>query len=119
MSGDWGPWIEHDGARPTVWECRGRDLWVRVAYEGLRPGVGDTVSPSYPGFYWRWRRVRVGWFRSEWRRVCDDPAYAPIVRYRFSRPPGQEALKRLHQIARGVRPVEGPEGPVRLPEVVE
>jgi hypothetical protein len=115
---EWGPWIEHDGAAPLV--PKGCESAVCEAV-CLGPGVfpGDVVTPQWPGFYWRWRKVRVGWFATEWLRVCDDPAYAPIVRYRFRRPPGQEALKRLQQIAWGTRPVEGPEGPVRTPEVVE
>ena len=78
------------------------------------PSDGSSITLSWPGFFWRWKRVRVGWFRKEWRRVCDNPAYAPIIAYRFGRPRSSgAAMRRLRQIAQGLRPVEGVEGPVR------
>jgi hypothetical protein len=84
MSDEWGPWIELDGAQPLI--PLGVSLKVAVLGSGIRPEPGAVVSLSWPGFYWRWRTVRVGLFRSERRRVCDDPSYAPIIRYRIRRP---------------------------------
>ncbi len=52
---------------------------------------------SWPGFFWSWRRVKVYWFGSGRRRVCDQPEYAPIIRIRFLRPPAS-AVDRLAEI---------------------
>jgi hypothetical protein len=53
------------------------------------------MSPDWPGFFWRWKRVRVSWFRTELRRVCDQPDYAPIIRYRIRKPKGFAILERI------------------------
>lgn len=103
----WGPWIDCDGAGgPQV--ANGQVLQVRVdisAGNGLiLPQDGCDVR-LWPGFTWRWIRVRTGWFRSALRRVCDDPAYAPIERYRLLMPPGA-AIQLLTSI------VENPRAPV-------
>jgi hypothetical protein len=116
---EWGPWIEHDGAAPEPPHGVGWKLDTVSVGLALRHPPACGIGPGWPGFYWRWRRVRVGWFRTELRRVCDDPAYAPIIRYRIGRPRGNATMRRLQQIAQGLRPVEGPEGPVRTREVVE
>jgi len=93
VTDEWGPWIRHDGAAPQV--APPRTLLVEFEGEGLRAPSGK-ITPSYPGFYWRWRTVKTGWFRREKRRVCDDPAYAPIIAYRLRRPP---ALRQLIDLA--------------------
>ncbi len=89
MTDEWGPWIEHDGARPVI----PKDV-NNIQYKLQTPGIGVPIhfpsvadAEAWPGFYWRWRDVKVGWFKTERRRVCDDPAYAPIRRYRFCKPP--------------------------------
>jgi hypothetical protein len=85
MTGKWGPWIEHDGADPILPRLRLR-LQVKWCGWGITPAHMDQVTRGYPGFFWRWRTVKTGWLRSEKRRVCDDPAYCPITRYRILRP---------------------------------
>ena len=83
--------MEHDGAEPILPRLRLR-LQVHWRGWGITPAHAELVTRSYPGFYWRWRTVKTGWFRSEKRRVCDDPAYCPITRYRIRRP---RALRQL------------------------
>jgi hypothetical protein len=82
--GEWGPWIEHDGAAP-VWKDRAF-VRLKVGGAGFVTPLNEPSGWDDPGFFWRWRRVKTGWFRSELRRVCDDPAYAPIIAYRIRRP---------------------------------
>lgn len=85
MADEWGPWIKHDGAGLTV--PPGTVLRVCFFGQGLRPKDGAEIHvPTWPGFFWRWKRVKTGWLSSELRRVCDDPAYAPITRYQIQRP---------------------------------
>lgn len=77
----------------------------------------DCISPSYPGFFWRWKRVRTGWFKSEMRRVCDDPSYAPIRAYRLQKPRSTAADRLADIAAVPYAPplVINPEGPLRKP----
>jgi hypothetical protein len=84
-SAEWGPWIEHDGAAPLL-PCHRMTVQIKHDGNGEIPVTSEVISRRYPGFFWRWRRVRTGWFRSELRRVCDNPAYAPIIAYRIRRP---------------------------------
>lgn len=108
---DWEPWIQHDGAYPPpeleARFQRGARIQVVEEIRDLslitleRDARGNLLL--WPGFYWRWQNVKIGWFRTEKRRVCDDPAYAPIIRYRFRKPPraaastevGVEILRRI------------------------
>lgn len=94
---EWEPWIELDGSGApdfpggTIFEC---------VFSG--PGVtwpnGHAImTDTWPGFFWRWRNVRVNWFESVRRRVCDQPDYAPIIRIRFQKPPST-ATDRLAEI---------------------
>jgi hypothetical protein len=114
---EWGPWIEHDGRAPQLWSSRQWPVCHTVVED--QPGKinfsGGTISPRDPRFYWAWRRVRTGWFKSTRCRICDDPAYAPIIRYRLGRPRAQSiAFTRLADIvATPSQPVTGPEGPRR------
>lgn len=102
MGGETGTgWIMHDGSGgPRVlhrqiielsYDLREAD--GKVTIEGV-----DCISPSWPGFFWRWKRVRTGWFKSEMRRICDDPTYAPIRAYRLKKP-RLTAAERLAEIA--------------------
>lgn len=85
MAEEWGPWIEHDGAEPSLRE--GFIYQCNFRLPGIMPKEhAELDSRSWPGFYWRWKQVRVGLLRTEKRRVCDDPSYAPVVRYRVKRP---------------------------------
>ena len=95
MSEEWTPWIKHDGAEPQGLPHRARIRIIALA-DGISPEVGTVVSQEHPSFFWRWRRVRTGWFRSELRPVCDDPAYAPIIAYCIRRP---DALRKLIDLA--------------------
>lgn len=95
-----GFWIEHDGAEPLMPNYCILD--IRVQLPGKAPACGAELScVHWPGFYWRWRQVRVGWFRKEWRRVCDDPKYAPITHYRIRKPRG---LLQLQELIRDLPP---------------
>lgn len=98
----WSDWTEHDGAAPAMLPD---GTPVQLAYDDdrlIRPGEGKAVSPDEPNWFWRWKRVRVGWFRKERRRVCDDPAYSPIIAYRYRRP---SALTLLERIAEEPQPL--------------
>ncbi len=92
--GEWGPLIRHDGAAPMApTPCR-----LHVYFEdtsGLMPQPDGKLHPDWPGFYWRWKAVRTGWFKTERKRVCDNPDYAPIIAYRVWKPGGLVVLERL------------------------
>ncbi len=94
MAEEWGPWIEHDGAEPSI----SRGSLAEIVFQGCLI-VPEDRQPcdlvNWPGFYWRWTRVRTGLFSSVMRRVCDDPAYAPVIRYRIRRPRGMVILEAL------------------------
>lgn len=115
---EWGPWIEHDGARPASWSKTAGWPYVQLQVlsggRDLRTKSADGMTgPDDPRFYWRWRRVRTRWFISELRRVCDDPAYAPAIRYRFGRPRSVAADRLAEIAATPLQSITGPEGPKR------
>lgn len=86
-----GTWIAHDGGLPLMSSGR---YDVRSNGGGIQ--VGASISSNFPGFFWRWRRVRVGWFRTKLVRICDDPTYAPIIAYRRCGPsPGMALLSAI------------------------
>lgn len=95
---EWGPYIEHDGG--GVPPTPVGNATIKVFFDSgtglIVPGDGFD-APGWPGFFWRWKRVRIGWFKTELRRVCDDPAYAPIRGYRL-RKPRLTAATRLAEI---------------------
>ncbi len=78
-----GEWIEHDGQRP---ELR-HGLQIEIEFSGefgqKSPMDCPAIGSDYPGFYWSWRKVSAGWFRTRKIRICDDPDYMPIKRYRI------------------------------------
>lgn len=109
---EWGPWIEHDGgAGPNV------TAPVEITHlgAGIAPKNGEYADCLHPSYIWKWKTVRVGWFRRERRRVCDNPAYAPIIRYRIGKHKGRSAaMDRLAEIVdMPHRPITAPEGPTR------
>lgn len=109
MSDEWGPLIAHDGATPIGRVPDGVILMVHFLVGGggrLIPPDGTPLTPRSGNWFWRWRRVRVGWLRWERQRVCDDPAYAPIIAYQ---------LRRTSQVAKLRRIAENP---APLPEEV-
>lgn len=107
---EWGPWVNHDGADcPVKWTCQ-VEIDFYVADEGALLPPTRKITPSLPNWLWRWRTVRLGWFRTERRRVCDDPVYAPIIRYRVRKPP---ALRKLIEM------VENLPAPQKQPERVD
>ena len=78
------PWVQHDGGPAPR-----RQGHVVVAYAPSdgRVHLGDTITQTWPGWFWRMKRVRTGFLRWEVRPVCYDSAYAPIIAYRFLKPP--------------------------------
>jgi hypothetical protein len=91
MSEEWGKWIAHDGAAPLG--LKDGDV-LKLFYDG--PVTGEaTISSCDPGWFWRWKAVKTGWFSSEKRRVCDDPTAVPIKAYRIRKPRGLVMLERL------------------------
>lgn len=88
MADEWSPWIEHDGGvplLPTYGPVHMR--WVSIGRGRTAPS-SIPMSDTWPGFYWSWQEAPDGCHR----RVCCDPAYAPIVRYRFRRPQALRAM---------------------------
>lgn len=82
-------WIVHDGADPQHLP-RIAGMKYRVRFD-LRGGLdldrGPAIlGPDAPHWFWRWQRDRVGLFRSELRRICDDPTCAPIIAYQIFKP---------------------------------
>lgn len=116
-------WVVCDGSGgPRVSHRQNIEIaYDKAEAEGKLTSRGvDCISPSYPGFFWRWKRVRVGWFKSEMRRVCDDPDYAPIKAYRLQKP-RSTALDRLTEIVErppGTWIHDGTDGDLRLPKKV-
>ncbi len=97
MTDEWGPWIKHDGAFPDAIEALPDGATFQALFQadsGFAPDEGD-MGPLHQCFFWRWRDVRVGWFRTERRRVCDDPIFAPVVYYRVRKPRALIELQRL------------------------
>lgn len=86
---EWGPWIDHDGGKGPV-VPRTQRIQVRMLNREAAGKICvsdfDAITSDFPWFFWRWRHVRTGWFKTERRRVCDDPAYAPIEAYRIRKP---------------------------------
>jgi hypothetical protein len=90
-------WIEHDGADPQYLpRIAGMKYRVRFDRRDAYLDHGPSLLPaSAPQWFWRWKRVRVGLFRTELRRVCDEPTCAPILAYRIEKP---RALQELIEI---------------------
>lgn len=104
-----GDWVIHDGARGPVGFTGKIDVRF-MAGDLIAPSTAG-ITDSWPGFFWRWRDVRVGWFRTRRLPVCDDPAYAPILAYRFLPPPRRAAFELLAGIVASPNdtPVVAPE----------
>jgi hypothetical protein len=118
---DFSDWVKHDGAGgPKVPEgTRVEVLYDRSEQHLIR--VPERCSTAtWPGFFWRWKRVRVGWFWSKLKRVCDDPAYAPVEAYRFAKPRSTAVDRLVELAAEPYAPpsVIHPEGPLRSPRKV-
>lgn len=97
MNESWGPWVECDGSGPpnilpgalfqVLMDLRWSHDLIRIP--------SPVNSATWPGYFWRWKRVRTGWFRTAMRRVCDEPGYAPIIRYRIREPKALAELRAL------------------------
>lgn len=88
MSDEWGPLIKHDGGEgPDFGDGRGFIAFFDDPALVVPPEGGE-IEPDHPCWLWRWRLARKGWFQWGRKRVCDDPAYSPIVFYRIRRPRG-------------------------------
>lgn len=109
--GRWGPLIEHDGAEPlplirTIGQILVDFHFSTDGIGHIIPEQSDVISPAWPGFYWRWERRGLIFRRR--MRVCDEPDYRPIIRYRIWQDLDQvEALRRLAQDTS--TPITGPE----------
>ena len=86
----WSDWIDHYGGEP-IGIPPGVQIELEFYVEGFR-GAGDiipddltAISPDWPGFFWRWTIRWHGFRDGGYRkcRVCDEPEYAPVTRYRF------------------------------------
>ena len=89
---EWGPEIKHDGARPVIPNrCR-----VLATFDtdskGKLPDENQPLTYNSPNWFWRWKTINAGIFGKAKIRVCDDPAYAPIIAYRIRRPRGVAIL---------------------------
>lgn len=93
MDDGWGPRIRHDGAGVNLPD--GTRLRIEYLGSGIMPGIDEHIGPNWPGWFWRWRWVRHGWFEKRRVRVCDDPRFAPIIAYWIRRPPAIELLREL------------------------
>lgn len=103
----WGPWLDCDGAGLPQGVPDGTfDAQASMAGPGLWPS-GSTAR-DWPGLFWRWRRVRAGWFSTRMVRVCDDPAYAPIIALRIRQPDAMAQLVALAANPKAV-PIFSPE----------
>jgi hypothetical protein len=93
MSDEWGPWIDHDGGSLVF----NSNVCLEVTFQigGIEPPSKLHTGEQWPGFLWRWRTKRTGWFGQRKTRVCDDPAYAPVWRYRIRKPRGLTILEGL------------------------
>lgn len=115
---EWGPLIKHDGAEP-VWEKTATRIerWIDLKPGLIGPSPDGMIDAAWPGFYWRWKVVKTGWFRSERVRVCDDPAYAPIIAYRFGWD-RNAAVEMLREIAANPPPLPADDADAGKPERV-
>ncbi len=105
-------WIIHDGKRPDL-SCGGRVELDFCDDSGLVTSEREeAIGEAFPSFYWDWRRLRIGWFKSTKIRVCHNRLYRPIWRYRII---GDDAdhrsMRRLRLLA------EDPDGDITGPEV--
>lgn len=123
MELEFGPWVECDGSGGPI-NRPGTVVQVVMAMPKgkklIEPPDEGCNCATWPGFFWRWKMVRVGWFRSELFRVCDDPAYAPIKRYRIAKP-RSTAVDRLAEIVErppGTWIKDGTDTDPRLPKRV-
>lgn len=91
MSEEYGPWIDHDGSGPV---CLKHGEVLHLIYDGPAPDI-VKIRADDPSWFWRWKTVKTGWFSTEKRRVCDDPVFTPIIRYRIRKPRGLVMLERL------------------------
>lgn len=103
---EWGPEIVHDGARPDGLSD-GMRIRIYYSFESgrLTNGEGAEISPDFPGFFWRWKTVRLGLFGRRKIRVCDDPAFRPIVSYRLRKPRGLVMLEGILTEVEAIGPV--------------
>lgn len=95
MTEEWGPWIEHDGAEPEILSGSRVQIVTRGEDHLISPRWNENLASQHPCWFWRWRTIRDGFFKTRLKRVCDDPAYAPIIRYRIHKPRGMVILENL------------------------
>jgi len=123
MSEEWSHWVEHDGG-----SVEGLlNLPCTIQFQARLPGItepadGQPISDDWPGFLWRWKQVRVGWVKTKLKRVCDDPDYAAVIRYRIRKPRGLSILERIAaNPAHIIKPDREPRAPgqKRIPTPVD
>lgn len=120
-----GEWIDHDGAYPSLLQAvfgigRKIEIIITTGDKGLTPkhfGPDFEVTTSYEGFFWRWHVKRKGIFGRKKVAICDNEAFAPIMRYRIvfltseAKQEAQTEIEKLRGLARD------PQGPITGPEV--
>lgn len=105
MSGEWEDPIEHDGGPAP--RRYGTCVLSFPRDDLIKPEAGVPVKRIWPGWSWRMRRVRIGMFRSVLRPVCDNPAYSPILAYRFRKPPRATVSTAAELIRECTHPLTG------------
>lgn len=111
------PWIEHDGKgfpHEVVARFKDSEGWTTISRraptesgERLDTPIEQAerrVDSLSPAWSWRWK----GGLLRKRRRVCIDPEYHPVIKYRFERrkPPAAESsaqVEKLRAIAAGVK----------------
>lgn len=80
MSGEWSPWIEHDGSGYPA------PVGTAVVIHCLRFGDYAGCIGGNSGRSWFWRMGTDGIPR------CINPTSDPVLRYRLRRPPAVQLL---------------------------
>ncbi|MDA3888980.1 MAG: hypothetical protein PF443_09320 [Allgaiera sp.] len=116
MSEEFERWKHHDGGPAPR---RTGFLEVRYEHPGIQLRPDASFDQDFPGWLWHHRRVRVGLFRWKVRPVCDEPLYAPIIAYRFRKPPRasvETVAEMMHEITHPAVPAASPAGAHPVPQ---
>jgi len=80
VSGEWGPWVEHDGKG-----CPCVGLWVKAVLEGVPGRFFEAEGEAADEGCWRW---------VNWHSVAPDALRTSrLIRYRIRKPKGMAVLE--------------------------